>query len=67
MENNILMQYGNGKHLKELDECYALGYENLRTKKKNKKSFWRNINFKFPYDYLKYNKILKFVQKYIHS
>ena len=50
--------YGNRKHLKELDECYALGYENLRTKTKNKKSFWRNINFKFPFDYLKYNRIL---------
>ena len=39
----------------------------MRTKTKNKKSFWRNINFKFPDDYLKYNRILKFVQKYIHS
>ena len=48
-------------------EMENIGKSWMRTKTKNKKSFWRNINFKYPYDYLKYDRILKFVQKYIHS
>ena len=44
--------------------CYTLGIIRIAGPR-NKRSFWRNINFKFPCDYLKYNRILKFVQKYI--